>query len=254
MVVVGDDDAVSFGGAVLAASGSTPVEKPVSIASPPLAVDSAAGTHPAGGCAGKATGTAGRTGAGTAGFPIFGSESVSVDTAEASALKLRGMGRGGRAMAAADVKRSVSFWIMVRSRACWSWIRRRTTSSRPGLSLECFDLGGLWTAVLAGSLRGLSAPLVAFALLLPGIDLDFGFVPLVVGFGGLPVFGTTEPVVPTAAGGGWYPFPWISLVRGAMFTTVSCSCCCVAPFSIRKLLLALVALRCSALVQRLRRE
>ena len=71
--------------------------------------------------------------------PILGKEAVSVETAEASARKESGIGRGGGPMAAAEVKRSVSFCIIPRKSSCWTQIRRLTVSSRPGHTTECFD-------------------------------------------------------------------------------------------------------------------
>lgn len=71
--------------------------------------------------------------------PILGRDAVSVDTAEASALKERGIGRGGGPIAAADVKRSVSFRIIARNRACWSEISRATIRFRSGGRRECLE-------------------------------------------------------------------------------------------------------------------
>jgi len=251
VAIVVRDEGVSFGDVLFEAPPAA--ANPVSIKS--LEVDDSvdAITDAAGGCAGAGEVIVGRAGT-TGTVPILGRDSVSVETAEASALKLRGMGRGGGPIAAADVKRSVSFWIMARSRACWSLIRHRTTSSRPGLSLGCLDRGVVWTADFAGSLRVGSAPLAALVLLLPGLGFDFDFVFPLVALEGLPILEATEAEFPSAAGECWCPFPWGPSVRGAIFTTVSCSCCCAALCRIRKLLLALVALRCSVLVERLLRE
>jgi len=64
--------------------------------------------------------------------PSLGRDAVSVDTAVASARKERGRGCcGGGPITAADVNRSVSFWIMPRRSSCWSQMRRRTISSIP---------------------------------------------------------------------------------------------------------------------------
>jgi len=64
--------------------------------------------------------------------PSLGRDAVSVDTAVASARKERGRGCcGGGPITAADVNRSVSFWIIPRRSSCWSQMRRRTISSIP---------------------------------------------------------------------------------------------------------------------------